>query len=223
VGSDARQQLTTIHYPLIFMRQPSGSKIQITSKVDRLELIIPARFRPDRAAIHQLGLAGSVNFITLILLILTIYICIPLTIPTTELAARVGLGVALMFTVPLTLWLLKGGIRMSFDLADKFLSETILTIDRKQFTLSQHLYGLERGRPKHLKTIEISQIIVDSYQHPDLKVPKVSLMMELRQTDPIRILSTGQDLTEREIKWLASELSNWLGVDLITDTVDLDD
>ena len=204
------------------MRQPSGSKIQLTSKADRLELTIPARFRPDQAAIHQLGLASSINFIVLILIALTIYISAPLSIPTTELAVRVGLGVALMFILPLTLWLLKGGFKLSFDLADKFLSQTIVTIDRQQFTLSQHLYGLERIRPKHLKTREITQVIVDNYQHPDLKVPKVSLMLELRQIDPIRILSTGQDLTEREIKWMARELSNWLGVNLITDSIDLD-
>lgn len=210
-------QLSTI------MRQPSGSKIQLTSRVDRLELKIPARFRPDRAGIHQLGLAGSINFFVLLLIVLTIYISVPLAKSNTELAVKVGLGVALMFVLPLTLWLLKGGIRMSFDLADKFLSQTILTIDRQQFTLSQHLYGLDRGRPKHLKTREISQVIVDNYQHPDLKVPKVSLMLELRQIDPVRILSTGQDLTEREIKWLATELSNWLGVNLVNDEIYPDD
>jgi hypothetical protein len=204
------------------MRQPSGSKIQLTSQADRLQLTIPARFRPDRVAIHQLGLAGVTNFIVLSLIVLTIYISIPLTISTTDLAIKVGLGVALMFVLPLTLWLLKTGFHLSFDLADKFLSRTIVTIDRKQFTLSQHLYSLERGRPKHLKTNEISQVIVDNYQHPDLKVPKVSLMLELRQIDPIRILSTGQDLTEREIKWMARELSNWLGVNLISGSIDLD-
>jgi hypothetical protein len=205
------------------MRQPSGSKIQLTSKADRLQLTIPARFRPDRIAIHQIGLASLTNGIVLILLGLLIYISMPLTIPTTELAVKVGLGVALMFLLPLTLWLLKTGLHLSFDLADKFLSHTLLTIDRQQFTLSQHLYGLDRGRPKHLKTNDISQIIVDKYQHSDLKTPRVSLMIELRQIDPVRILCTGQDLTEREIKWLARELSNWLGVSLITDSIDLND
>lgn len=205
------------------MRQPSGSKIQLISKADRLELKIPARFRPDRVAMHQLGLASVVNLAVLILIALTIYISGPLAYPTTELAVKVGLGVALMFVLPLTLWLLKGGLRMSFDLADKFLSHTKIAIDRQQLTLSQHLYSLERGRPKHLKTKEISQVIVDAYQHPDLQVPKVSLMLELRQLDPIRILSTGQDLTDREIKWLARELSNWLGVNLVIDEIDINE
>ncbi len=203
------------------MRQPPGSKIQLQSKADRLQLTIPARFRPDRAAIHQLGLAVTIDLIVLVPIALTIYISVPLSVETTDLAVKVGLGVALMFILPLTLWLLKSGLHLSFDLADKFLSHTLVTIDRKQFTLSQHLYGLDRGRPKHLKTKEISQVIVDNYQHPDLQVPKVSLMLELRQVDPIRILSTGQDLTEREIKWLARELSNWLGVNLVTDSIDL--
>jgi hypothetical protein len=203
------------------MRQPSGSKIQLTSKADRLELKIPARFRPDRAAIHQLGLAGIINTLVLGLISLSIYISIPLTVATTEVAVKVGLSVALLFVLPLTLWLLKSGLHLSFDLADKFLSHTLIKIDRQQFTLSQHLYGLDRGRPKHLKTNEISQAIVDKYQHGDLKTPKVSLLLELRQTDPVRILSTGQDLTEREIKWLAREISNWLGVNLITDSIDL--
>jgi hypothetical protein len=204
------------------MRQPSGSKIQLTSKADRLQLTIPARFRPDRVAMHQLGLASITNFIVLALIALILYISMPLTIPSTDLAVKVGLGVALMLLAPLTFWLLKTGLHLSFDLADKFLSHTLLTIDRKQFTLSQHLYGLDRGRPKHLKTNDITQIIVDKYQHSDLKTPRVSLMLELRQIDPVRILSTGQDLTEREIKWLARELSNWLGVNLITDSIDLD-
>jgi hypothetical protein len=202
------------------MRQPSGSKIQLTSKADRLQLTIPARFRPDRAAIHQLGLAGAIDILVLGLIALSIYISLPLTVETTEVAVKVGLSVALLFVLPLTLWLLKSGLQLSFDLADKFLSHTLLEIDRQQLTLSQHLYGLDRGRPKQLKTKEISQVIVDNYQHPDLKTPKVSLLLELRQTDPIRILSTGQDLTEREIKWLARELSNWLGVNLISDSID---
>jgi hypothetical protein len=202
------------------MRQPSGSKIQLTSTADRLQLTIPARFRPDREAIHQLGLAGVNNFVVLILLALTIYI---LTRSPTELAVTVALGVALMFIVPLTFWLLKTGLHLSFDLADKFLSHTLLTIDRRQLTISQHLYSLDRGRPKHLKTNDISQVIVDKYQHSDLKTPKVSLMLELRSIDPVRILSTGQDLTEREIKWMAREVSNWLGVNLITDSIDLND
>ncbi|WP_041548469.1 hypothetical protein [Chamaesiphon minutus] len=204
------------------MRQPSGSKIQLNSKAERFQLTIPARFRPDRAAIHQLGLAAFINCAVLFLTALTIYISVPLTISTTELAVRVGLGVALMFVLPLTLWLFKGGLKISFELAEKFMSQTILSIDRQQLTLSQHLYGLDRGRPKQLKTREITQVIVDNYQHPDLKVPKVSLMLELRQTDPVRVLSTGQDLTEREIKWMAREVSNWLGVNLVTDTMDWD-
>ena len=203
------------------MRQPSGSKIQLTSKADRLKLTIPARFRPDRAAIHQLGLAGAIDAIALMLIALSIYISTPLTVETTELAVKVGLSVALLFIIPLTLWLLKSGLSLSFDLADKFLSHTLIEIDRQQLTISQHLYGLDRGRPKHLKTNEISQAIVDKYQHGDLKTPKVSLLLELRQTDPVRILSTGQDLTEREIKWLAREISNWLGINLIADSIDL--
>ena len=205
------------------MRQPSGSKIQLTSKVDRLQLTIPARFRLDRIATHQLGLAGGVDLLVLVLIVLTIYMLVQLNTPSTEAGVKIGLGVALMFVLPATFFLLKTGLHLSFDLADKFLSKTLVTIDRQQLTLSQHLYGLDRIRPKHLKTREISQVIVDKYQHSDLKVPKVSLMLELRQIEPVRILSSGQDLTEREIKWLARELSNWLGVNLVTDSIDLDD
>jgi hypothetical protein len=194
------------------MRQPSGSKIELKSTVDRLELKIPARFRPDRPAVHQLIFVGVLDLLVLVLAILAIVIYIPLSSSKSEAAVRVGLGVAFMFVLPLTLWLSKAGFRMSFDLAEKFLSHTIIEIDRQQFTLSQHLYSLDRGRPKHLKTREISQVIVDTYQHPDFDVPKISLMLELRQIDPIKLLSSGQDLTEREIKWLASELGDWLGV-----------
>jgi hypothetical protein len=204
------------------MRQPSGSKIRLTSTADRLEIVIPARFRPDQAAKHQLGLVVAIDVGVVVLVILTIYLGVSLAAPTADLAVKVGLGVALMFVLPLTVWLLKGGLRMSFELADKFLSHTKIAIDRRQFSLSQHLYSLERSRPKYLKTPEITQTIVDTYQHPDLKVKKVALMLELRQTDPIRLLSTGQDLTAREIKWLAIELSNWLGVNVFADGIDLD-
>jgi hypothetical protein len=203
------------------MRQPSGSKIQLTSTADRLHLTIPARFRPDRIANHQLGLAAGVDLLVLVLLVLTIYMLVQLNNPTTEAGVKIGLGVALMFVLPGTFFLLKTGLHLSFDLADKFLSRTSIEIDRQQLTLSQHLYSLDRGRPKQLKTREISQVIVDKYQHTDLKAPKVSLMLELRQIDPVRILSTGQDLTEREIRWLAVELSDWLGVNLIADSIDL--
>jgi hypothetical protein len=196
------------------MRQPSGSKIELSSTADRLELKIPARFRPDRSAQHQLAFVGGIDLLVLCLIILTIYIYIPLSSPKSEVAIRVGLGVALMFVLPLTLWLFKAGLRMSFELADKFLSHTKIEIDQRQLTRSHHLYSLDRDRPKHVKTQEISQIIVDTYQHPDLDAPKVSLMLELREIDPIRLLSSGQDLTAKEIKWLAIEISNWLNVNL---------
>lgn len=204
------------------MRQPSGSKIQLKSKADRLELKIPARFRPDRAAIHQLALAGAIDLVTIFFIGAIVYVSIPLSSSATEPAIKIGLGVVLMVLLPLTFWLLKGGLRMSFELADKFLSHTKIAIDNKQFTLSQHLYTLDRGRPKHLKTKEIGQIIVDSYKHPDLKHPKVSLLVELRESDPIKVLTTGQDLTDREIKWLARELSNWLGVNLVSMDLDIE-
>jgi hypothetical protein len=193
------------------MRQPSGSKIQLKSKADRLELKIPARFRPDRAAVHQLALASVVNLATILLVGSIAYISIPLADAATDPAIKIGLSVALMFLLPLTFWLLKGGLRMSFDLADKFLSHTKIAIDNKQFILSQHLYGLDRGRPKHLKTKEIGQIIVDSYKHPDLKKPRINLLIELRESDPIRVLSTGQDLTDREKLngWLENSAIGW--------------
>jgi hypothetical protein len=204
------------------MRQPSGSKIQLKSKADRLELKIPARFRPDRAAVHQLALASVVDLLAILLSGLIIYLSILLSDSAKDPAVKIGLGVALMFLLPPTFWLLKGGLRMSFELAEKFLSHTTIAIDNKQFTLSQHLYSLDRGRPKHLKTKEIAQIIVDSYKHPDFKLPKVSLLVELHQADPIKVLTTGQDLTDREIKWLARELSNWLGVNLVSMDLDID-
>jgi hypothetical protein len=204
------------------MRQPSGSKIQLKSKADRLELKIPARFRPDRAALHQLALASVIDLATILLIGSIVYVSIPLSDAATDPAIKIGLSVGLMVLLPLTFWLLKGGLRMSFELADKFLSHTKIAIDNNQFTLSHHLYSLDRGRPKHLKTKEIGQIIVDSYKHPDLKHPQVSLLVELRQSDPIKVLTTGQDLTDREIKWLARELSNWLGVNLVSMDLDLD-
>jgi hypothetical protein len=203
------------------MRQPSGSKIQLTSKADRLQLTIPARFRPDREDRHQLVMTGLADLGSLILIALTIYLLISIN-GNTDVGVKIGFCVGLMFVMPLTYWLLRTGLHLSFDLADKFLSHTLVKIDRKQFTLSVHLYGLDRGRPKQLKTTEISQVIIDNYQHPDLKVPKVSLLLELRQTDPIRIFSTGQDLTKREIEWLARELSNWLGINLINGSIDFD-
>ena len=204
------------------MRQPPKSKIQLTSSEDRLEIIIPARFRPDKTARHLLCLVSAIDLTALLLIIISIFISIQLSIPQTDPAVKVGLGVCLMIVLPLTLWTLQGGLKMSFDLADQFLSHTKVKIDRRQFTLSEHLYSLERSCPKHLKTYEITQAIVDTYQQPNLKAKKVTLMLELREIDPIRLFSSGQDLTEREIKWLAIELSNWLGINLSIDPTDLD-
>jgi hypothetical protein len=193
------------------MRQPSGSKIQLNSKADRLELQIPARLRLDRSATHQLVVTSIMNLVTLVPICLSIYVVV------------IGFTFGLVALLPLILMLGKSAWRMSFDFADEFLLQTKIVIDRQQFTLSQHLYSLDRGRPKQLKTREISQVIIDSYQVPDKKVQKVTLILELRQTDPVRILSTGQDLTEREIKWLGAELSKWLGVNLYSEAFDLGD
>jgi hypothetical protein len=193
------------------MRQPSGSKIQLKRKANRLELKIPASLRFDRSAIHQLIVTSIMNLVALIPLSLTIYMAIA------------GIGIALVVLLPLTYVIGKSAWQMSFDFADEFLLNTKIVIDRQQFTLSQHLYNLDRGRPKHLKTTEIGQIIVDSYQHPDFKVPKVSLLIELRQADAVKVLTTGPDLTDRELKWLATELSNWLGVNLVRMDLDLNE
>jgi hypothetical protein len=200
------------------VRQPSGSKIEITSNADRLEIRIPARFRPDRAGTHQIGLTIGVALLTLLLLILAICAAIPLVSSTTELATRVGLSVALMFTVPLMLWVGKAGFKLSFDLADKYLSHTTIAIDRRQFVFTNYLFTLERIRPKTLNTRDISQVMVDTYHNSDFKDKKIGLLLELRQAESIRLLSSGQDITRKEIKWLAVELSDWLGVGLAHDS-----
>jgi hypothetical protein len=201
------------------VRQPSGSKIQLTSHLDRLEIKIPARFRPDRAGIHQIGLTSGVNLLSLLLLVLVICISIPLVNSTTELATRIGLSIALMFIVPLMLWLGKAGFKLLFDLADKYLSHTTIAIDRRQFVFTHYLFTLERIRPKTLNTRDISQVMVDTYQNSDFKTKKIGLLLELRQAESVRLLSSGQDLTSKEINWLAVELSDWLGVSLVNDAV----
>lgn len=197
------------------MRQPSGSKIQLISTRDRLQLTMPARFRPDRVAIHQLGLTFGVDALVIALIGFIIYLSAPLSNSATDFTIKIALSVALLIVLPLTLWLLKAGFRLSFDAAEKFLSRSILDIDRHQLTLSQHLFILKLGRSKQLKTQEIVQLVIDKYQHRDSKVARVGLVVELRTIDPIRLLSTGQDLTEKEIKWMGNELSQWLGVNLV--------
>jgi hypothetical protein len=192
------------------MCQPSRSKIKLNSKADRLELQIPARLRLDRSATHQLVVTSIMNLVTLVPICLSIYVVV------------IGFNFGLIALLPLILMLGQSAWRMSFDFADEFLLQTKIVIDRQQFTLSQHLYSLDRSRPKQLKTREITQVIIDSYQLPDKKV-QVTLILELRQTDPVRILRTGQNLTEWEIKWLGVEISKWLGVNLYNEAFDLSD
>jgi hypothetical protein len=204
------------------MRQPSGSKIQLISTSERLQLTMPARFRPDRAAIHQLGLTFGIDTIAIALIALIIYLSAPLSAPATDFTVKIALSVALLFLLPIGLWILKAGFRLSFDVAEKFLSRSILTIDRQQLTLSQHLFILKLGRSKQLKTKDIVQLVADKYQHPDTKIVRVSLVFEFRTIEPVRLLTAGQDLTEREIKWIGNELSQWLGVNLVNYQNDLD-
>jgi hypothetical protein len=196
------------------MRQPSGSKIQISKSIDRLEITIPARFRPDRVIWHQIGMTSLVTGIALFLGGVVAYISIQLSAASNDVAVKVGLCVGLLFTVPFLLWVGKASLRLLFELFDRFSSHLYLEIDDRQLKMVTRLLTLDRSRPQTVKTNEIYQIIIDRYRTPKTNEKQANLVLDLAQERSVKLLMSGQNLTASEIEWLAEKLSKYLDISI---------
>jgi hypothetical protein len=194
------------------MPRPTGSKITTTKTVDRLEIKIPARFRPDRPERHQIGMTGLVTFCALSILGVVIYIFQQLSVSNNDAPIKIGLCVGLLFTLPMLLWVGKTSLRLLFELADRYCSHTHLEIDDRQLKIVTRLLTLDRSRPQTVQIREIIQIVIDRYRHPQDNSKQANLILDLDRERSVKLFRSGRDLTAPEVEWLGAKLAQKLSV-----------
>ena len=93
--------------------------------------------------------------------------------------------------------------------------ELRLRIDRQQISYSSHLLGLRWNNSKPAPRRDICQLEIEQVEYtiPDTKqkLSRFSQMSVQAGNQKYR-LGVEQKLSESEIEWLATELSQWLGL-----------
>jgi hypothetical protein len=90
-----------------------------------------------------------------------------------------------------------------------------LRIDRQQISFFSHLFGLKWNYSKPAPRQDIGQLEIEQIEYTvPVRVEKLyraSLVIVLPENQKYR-LGVKQGLSESEIEWLATELSQWLGL-----------
>ncbi|MEG4579385.1 serine/threonine-protein kinase [Microcoleus sp. MON1_C5] len=171
--------------------QPRGSDIKLTKNSELIEIVIPPHgFAFDWVSI----LSGAVP--ASMVLWINYY-----EIPINPLVLRMISGS----------FLLAAGVMSLFAL----FRELHLVIDRQQISYSSHLLGLRWNHFQPAPRPDIGQLEIEQVEYtiPDTqqKSNRVSQMIIQAGNQKYR-LGVKQRLSESEIEWLATELSQWLGL-----------
>jgi hypothetical protein len=196
------------------MRQPSGSKIEVLTGETGLELKIPARFRPDQAGWHQIGLTAILLVFSLLLIGLVFFILIKLSGSGEDIAVKFALSAALLFIFPPLFFAGRASSRLLFELLERFSSHLALSLDRHRLTMVTRLLSVDRSRPQTIQTRDIFQISIDRYRHPTHKTKEAILILSLSDNRSVKLLSSGPNLTAKEVEWVGYKLCKYLGIEI---------
>lgn len=200
--SSAEEALTALKTPYveaITLKQPQGSQIQLKKSTDRLEIVIPPQgFHPSLIMLIPFAIAWN----SFILMWTSFALMAPFP---------VNLGFSL-FSLPF--WTV--GISMAVGALFILFGSTRLSIDRKQIAMSYEMFGIRYQRPRPQPRDAIHTIVhtpkhfaKDSDGDRVAKPAKLEILANSKSFPLVRTDWTGN---EKEIEWLAQELSQWLGL-----------
>jgi hypothetical protein len=199
------------------MAKPAKTKIKLSKREDRLELLLPRHQRLDRAGRHQVAITLAIDAIALFLLISSIWIGININIQSAQdnRGMVAGLCAGLLFVLPLALWVLGAAFKNSVEMCKQLFSKTSVSIDRKQLSLSSKFWNFDWGAIRNIKVKDIQRVVTTDYQYLEgtrkEKAP-CFVVLEIDGQGTVNLLAAEHRLTKAEAKWVGKEMSRWLGV-----------
>jgi hypothetical protein len=203
------------------MAKPAKTKIKLSKREDRLELVLPRHRQLDRAGKHQVAITLAIDAIALFLLGLSIWIGININIQSAQdnRGMVAGLCAGLLFVLPLALWVLGAAFKNSAEMCKQLFSKTSVSIDRKQLSLSSKFWNFDWGAIRNIKVKDIQRVVTTDYQYLEgtrqEKAP-CFVVLEIDGQGTVNLLAAEHRLTKAEAKWVGKEVSRWLGVQFIS-------
>jgi serine/threonine protein kinase len=205
--SSAQQALQALEKPqlnntvlLTVVNKPSGSKIKLSKNQDSLEIIIPSA-----------GFNASTAFLTLFAIVWNSFILFwtcgvmlapfPMNLP------------FLLFSLPF--W--GAGFSMVYTILFSIFGNTHLKINQQEISLTNNLLGLKFNRPPSSASSDISKLIYiprTFTTNPEGERMEVPPQLVIWAGVHKYQLGGRNNFVESEpsMEWLASELSQWLGI-----------
>ena len=171
--------------------QPRGSDIKLTKNSELIEIVIP----PHGFAFDWVSILSGAVPASMVLLI--IYNDIPIN--------------------PLVLRMISGSFLLAAGVMSLFalFRELHLVIDRQQISYSSHLLGLRWKNSQPAPRQDICQLEIEEIKSlmPDKRPELYEVSQVIVQAGNQKYrLGVKQGLRKSEIEWLATELSQWLGL-----------
>jgi hypothetical protein len=196
------------------MAKPPKTKVKLRRSGDQLTVVVPRKQQFSKEAIHQIVITLAIDVMALVCLGFTAGV-----ITSTNLGKNPGAGAGLgaFISAIVGLWLLGMAFSNSKEMCKQLFSDTSVSIDQKNMSLSTQFWLFDWGTLRRIKIKDITQIIVTEYKYIEGVDPSKSpcfLVLEL-DSGTVNLFNAEHRLSRAEAKWLGKELSRWLNVRLV--------
>jgi hypothetical protein len=198
------------------MAKPPKTKIKLRKIGDQLNIVVPRKQKFSMEAIHQVAITVAIDLAAVFLLGYATWV-----ITSINLKINVGPGHILGAIIASIggIWLLGMAFSNSTEMCKQLFSDTSVSIDQKNMSLSTQFFLFDWGTLRRIKVKDITRIIVTEYKYIEGIDPTKSpcfLVLEL-DSGTVNLFATEHRLSRDEAKWLGKELSRWLNVRLVVD------
>jgi hypothetical protein len=196
------------------MAKPPKTKVKLRRSGDLLTVVVPRKQQLSKEAIHQIVITLAIDAMALICLGFTAGVIISNNLGRNP---GVGAGLGAGISAIIGIWLLGMAFSNSKEMCKQLFSDTSVSIDQKNMSLSTQFWRFDWGTLRRIKVKDITQIIVTEYKYIEGVDPSKSpcfLVLEL-DGGTVNLFAAEHRLSRAEAKWLGKELSRWLNVRLV--------
>jgi hypothetical protein len=196
------------------MAKPPRTKIKLHKSGEQLNIIVPRKKKFSREAIHQIVITSMIDLMAVFLLGYVAWVVISVNL---KLNINIGHFLGAGLAVIAGIWLLGMAFNNSAEMCKQLFSDTSVSIDQKNMSLSTQFFRFDWGTLRRIKVKDITRIVVTEYQYiegVDSDNSPCFLVLEL-DGGTMNLFAAEHRLSRAEAKWLGKELSRWLNVRLI--------
>jgi hypothetical protein len=196
------------------MAKPPRTKIKLHKSGEQLNIIVPRKKKFSREAIHQIVITSMIDLMAVFLLGYVAWVVISVNL---KLNINIGHFLGAGLAVIAGIWLLGMAFNNSAEMCKQLFSDTSVSIDQKNMSLSTQFFRFDWGTLRRIKVKDITRIVVTEYQDiegVDSDNSPCFLVLEL-DGGTMNLFAAEHRLSRAEAKWLGKELSRWLNVRLI--------